>query len=98
MTQYEKEIFSDLVNADYTPQEAMESLQVIRKKYPVAAADDVPTDEYEAKLAARHAEIDQEERKIIMAISAQFKKSRDIDMLFAKYCPHFPLLFLQADR
>ena len=46
----------------------MESLQVIRQKDPVAAADDTPTDEYEAKLAAQHVEIDQEENKIIMAI------------------------------
>ena len=37
LTQYEREIFSDLVKADYTPQEAMESLQVIRQKDPVAA-------------------------------------------------------------
>ena len=60
LTQYEKEILSDLVNADYTPHEALESLQVIRQKDPVAAADDASIDEYEAKLAAQHAEIDQE--------------------------------------
>ena len=43
LTHYEKEIFGDLLNADYTPQEAFESLQVIKQTDPIAVADEAPT-------------------------------------------------------
>ena len=69
---------------------------MIRQKEAISAADNEPTNEYEAELAAQHAKIDKEEAEILLAISAQFKKSREIDMLFAKYCPHLPAVIIRT--